>query len=132
MKFFYFSIILLFLVGCQKDKAIKNKFSSGKGSWEIVKYERFLWDPLGTNPNRVYWCNNCGEMKFNKDSGEIILNYQAKQFDYSISNEKLIMYFDDEGIGYYVTWNWNKSEFTLTSNIGAAGFSEVITCKKIK
>lgn len=130
MKYFYLSIFLLLFVGCQKDQAIKNKFNSGNGNWEIVKYERFFWDPIGTNPDRVYWCGNCGEINFKKNTGEIILNNQASKFDYSVSDEKLILYYDNEGVGYYVTWNWDKSEFTLTSNIGATGFSEVITCKK--
>lgn len=131
MKFFYLAIILLLFVGCKKDKAIENKFNSGKGSWKISQFERFTWDPSGANPTRVYFCSDCGELNFKKKKkGELILNYQATQFEYSISGEKLIMYVDGNGMGYGVTWNWNKTEFTLTSNIGTSGLSQVITCKK--
>lgn len=131
IKLIYFLFIPLLLVCCKKEDAIKNKLNSGNGKWKISHYERYIWDPSGSNQNQEFWCNDCGEIDFNKnETGERILNYQAAQFKYSISAEKLIMYVDNSGIGYDIAWNWKKNEFTLTSNMGQAGYSEVISCKK--
>lgn len=121
------------LLSCSKEATLKNKLSSGNGKWKVIHLERYIYAPSATGISGEYSCNNCGNFQFNKNkTGEMVLDNSAAIFNYSIADDgkKLILYIDGDGMVYDITWNWNKSEFTLRTDLTEGGFSQLITCKK--
>lgn len=130
-KLAFIPLLLFIFIGCSKEVSIKNKLTSGGGKWKIAQYERYIWAPGSNYATQVNWCNDCGEISFkNNKTGELIVDNQAAQFKYSISDEKLVLYIGDESTTFAIKWNWNNSQFTLNSYTGANGMSLTYSCKK--
>lgn len=131
MRLVYLLFALLIFMGCKKEDSIKSKLTFGNGKWKIGHYQRNLWNPSGNIPNSIIECNDCGEITFNRNkTGELLINNTGTQFKYTLSGENLVLYVDENGISYNISWNWKKKKFILTSNLGQAGFSEVFYCQK--
>jgi hypothetical protein len=118
---------LIALVSCKKDDSVKSKLSSGNGKWNVTHLEQYVYSQNG------YFCNDCGELNFNRNkTGEMVIGGTASTFTYSVKDDgkKLVLYIDESGTVYNITWNWNRSEFTLLTDLSINGLSQLITCKK--